>query len=168
MNKLILIVCTAILLLAGTNTYFLMTSLPPKELSVQSDIERIEDFFINSEPSNLIKVEVTKDKSFAKKIESAEIGSVIRVTAIYKSSKPKGNIVFFFYPESGGYEDAKISKGRSVGQGEIRKGEYNGRYTTFHLPRVGQIAGKAKIYAYIPGHGVGVTELQIAWKSENT
>lgn len=156
MNKLIFIICLAILLLTSANIYLTLNAQTTGEQSPITNIEQIDNFFVNSQPSQSVTLSVYDVENDSIEIDSAKTGMVIKVHARYPTSKSEGNYIFYLRPESGAYENAMISKGRVHGINKL-----SGIYTTFYLPKIGQLPGTAKLYAYIPGHGVGIKDLEI-------
>lgn len=118
-------------------------------------VEALDEFFLNAKTTGLVDVWVTEEGR-DDRIERASQGQVIKVHSQFRSSKPEGNYIFYIRPDTGGYENALIFKGRHSGVNQI-----SGTYASFYIPKVGQMDGVAKIYVYIPEHGVGFTTLNI-------
>ena len=72
-------------------------------------LESLEDFFAQAETGS-VKVSITDAQSRATDNDII-IGSVVKVSAVYPSSKPEGTYVFYVRPSTGGYKNAMIFKG---------------------------------------------------------
>ena len=122
-------------------------------------LESLEDFFAQAETGS-VKVFISDAQSRAS-VNDIIMGSVVKVSAAYPSSKPEGTYVFYVRPSTGGYKNAMIFKGNHGGSNEI-----SGTYASFYIPNIGQMSGSVDFFVYIPGHGVGKTSAVIKYAED--
>lgn len=121
-------------------------------------LDQLQSFFADSRTTS-VKVSVFVNQGVERgsvRVQEVIMGSVVRVKAEFAGFKPKGGYIFCIEPRTGSYENAMIYRGTLDGKNEVGDIE-----AYFYIPPFGQMAGRAKVFVYVPELGTGFTRLDI-------